>query len=91
MRITGFVLNNRPSPLTKAAGDYMCVHVAGKTHIMRKTMKELEQELDPVLLQRVHHSAIVNVKQVEDRYQSADLTHSAHKKRSHSAPFPFIA
>ena len=47
-----------------AAGDYMCVHVAGQTHIMRKTMKELEQELDPDLLQRVHRSAIVNVKQV---------------------------
>ncbi len=47
-----------------AAGDYMCVHVAGQTHIMRKTMKELEQELDPSLLQRVHRSAIINVKQV---------------------------
>jgi len=47
-----------------AAGDYMCVHVAGQTHIMRKTMKQLEQELDPNLLQRVHRSTIVNVKQV---------------------------
>jgi len=47
-----------------AAGDYMCVHVKGQTLIMRKTMKELEQELDPDLLQRVHRSAIVNVKQV---------------------------
>jgi len=47
-----------------AAGDYMCVHVGGQTHIMRKTMKELEEELDSELLQRVHRSAIVNVKQV---------------------------
>jgi len=49
-----------------AAGDYMCVHVAGQTHIMRKTMKELEQELDSDLLQRVHRSAIVNVKHVTE-------------------------
>ncbi len=48
-----------------AAGDYMCVHVAGQTHIMRKTMKELEQELDSALLQRVHRSTIVNVSQVK--------------------------
>jgi two-component system LytT family response regulator len=49
-----------------AAGDYMCVHVGGQTHIMRKTMKELEQELDSDLLQRVHRSTIVNVRQVTE-------------------------
>jgi hypothetical protein len=46
--------------------NYMCVHAAGATHIMRKTMKELEQELDPGLLQRIHRSTIVNVKQVKE-------------------------
>ncbi|MEJ8569408.1 LytR/AlgR family response regulator transcription factor [Elongatibacter sediminis] len=49
-----------------AAGDYMCVHANGETHIMRKTMKQLEQELDPKLLQRVHRSAIVNIKHVRE-------------------------
>ena len=39
-----------------AAGDYMCVHAGGETHILRKTMKELEVELDPDLLQRIHRS-----------------------------------
>ena len=47
-----------------AAGDYMCVHASGKTHIMRKTMKELEAELDPSLLQRIHRSTIVNINRV---------------------------
>ncbi len=47
-----------------AAGDYMCVHAGGETHILRKTMKELEVELDPDLLQRIHRSTIVNVNQV---------------------------
>ena len=49
-----------------AAGDYMCVHADGATHIMRKTMKELEKELDSNLLQRVHRSAIVNVRHVRE-------------------------
>ncbi len=49
-----------------AAGDYMCVHAGGKTHIMRTTMKELEAELDPDLLQRIHRSTIVNVNQVTE-------------------------
>jgi two-component system LytT family response regulator len=49
-----------------AAGDYMCVHALGETHIMRKTMKELEQELDGSLLQRIHRSTIVNVSQVRE-------------------------
>ncbi|MFY8274933.1 LytR/AlgR family response regulator transcription factor [Pseudoalteromonas sp. SSDWG2] len=48
-----------------AAGDYMCLHCGdGQTHILRKTMKELEQELDPNLFVRVHRSAIVNSKQI---------------------------
>jgi two-component system LytT family response regulator len=49
-----------------AAGDYMCVHARGQTHIMRKTMKELEAELDPTLLQRIHRSTIVNIKKVRE-------------------------
>jgi two-component system LytT family response regulator len=48
-----------------AAGDYMCVHAGGKTHIMRKTMKQLERELECEFLQRIHRSTIVNVKHVK--------------------------
>ena len=48
-----------------AAGDYMCVHVKGVTHIMRTTMKELEAKLDPTIFQRVHRSTIVNLERVE--------------------------
>lgn len=49
-----------------AAGDYMCVQASGTTHIMRKTMKELEQELDDKILQRIHRSTIVNVTMVKE-------------------------
>jgi len=49
-----------------AAGDYMCVHANGETHIMRKTMKELEKELDSEYLQRIHRSTIVNIHHVKE-------------------------
>ena len=49
-----------------AAGDYMCVQALGVTYIMRKTMKQLEKELDGSILQRIHRSTIVNVRQVRE-------------------------
>ena len=49
-----------------AAGDYMCVHAEGKTHIMRGTMKKLEEALDNRQFQRVHRSTIVNVARVRE-------------------------
>ncbi|HYB33071.1 MAG TPA: LytTR family DNA-binding domain-containing protein [Steroidobacteraceae bacterium] len=48
-----------------AAGDYMCIHAGGDTHILRGTMKELEELLDPRLFQRVHRSTIVNLRLVK--------------------------
>ena len=47
-----------------AAGDYMCVHAAGQTHVLRATMKELEEMLDPQVFLRVHRSTIVNLARV---------------------------
>ena len=47
-----------------AAGDYMCVHANDETHVMRITMKELEDQLDPANFQRVHRSTIVNLDRV---------------------------
>lgn len=48
-----------------AAGDYMCIHAAGATHVLRGTMKELESFLDAKLFQRVHRSTIVNLRRVK--------------------------
>ena len=47
-----------------AAGDYMCLHAGGQTHVLRATMKELEEMLDPDVFQRVHRSTIVNLARV---------------------------
>ena len=48
-----------------AAGDYMCVHALDGMHLMRKTMKELEQELNQQFFVRVHRSAIANIRFVK--------------------------
>jgi len=45
----------------EAAGDYMCVHTLEGTHIIRKTLKQFEQELDPNLFPRVNRSAMINM------------------------------
>jgi two-component system, LytTR family, response regulator len=49
-----------------AAGDYMCVHTTEATHVLRGTMHELEQRLDPQRFQRVHRSTIVNLSRVKE-------------------------
>lgn len=48
-----------------AAGDYMCVHVQGATHVLRSTMKRLEEELDGAVFKRVHRSTIANMRRIE--------------------------
>ncbi|MCG3170899.1 MAG: Transcriptional regulatory protein BtsR [Pseudomonadales bacterium] len=48
-----------------AAGDYMCIHAAGATHVTRATMKELEAGLDPQRFVRIHRSTLVNLERVE--------------------------
>ncbi len=56
----------------EAAGDYMCIHTPGKTHILRATMKEMTQRLDPRIFQRVHRSAIVNLERVKELVSHAN-------------------
>jgi two-component system LytT family response regulator len=49
----------------EAADYYTCLHVGTKTHLLRRSMSELDQELDPALFCRIHRSSIVNVARVE--------------------------
>lgn len=44
-----------------AAGDYMCVHTANETHVVRITMKKLVSQLDPKIFSRIHKSTLVNI------------------------------
>jgi len=47
-----------------AAGDYMCVHALGETHIVRSTLRELLKKLDDKLFVRIHRSTVVNIARV---------------------------
>jgi len=47
-----------------AAGDYMCIHVDGETHVIRSTMRELLTRLDQDRFKRVHRSTIVNTDRI---------------------------
>jgi two-component system, LytTR family, response regulator len=50
----------------EAADYYACLHVAGKTHLVRETIKALEAKLDPRKFVRLHRSAIVNIDHVRE-------------------------
>jgi two-component system, LytTR family, response regulator len=47
-----------------AAGDYMCVHALGETHIVRSTLRELLEKLDEQMFIRIHRSTVVNIERV---------------------------
>ncbi len=49
----------------EAADYYACLHVGGKSHLLRRSMAELEEDLDPTIFCRVHRSSIVNLDRVQ--------------------------
>ena len=54
-------LNTKTINSIEAAGDYMCFNCQGnKTHIVRKTMKQLQDELNPQDFIRIHRSNMIN-------------------------------
>jgi two-component system LytT family response regulator len=55
-----------------AADYYACLHVGTKTHLLRRSLSELEMELDPATFCRVHRSSIVNLERVRGLKLSAD-------------------
>ncbi|HEY6339507.1 MAG TPA: LytTR family DNA-binding domain-containing protein [Candidatus Sulfotelmatobacter sp.] len=48
----------------EAADYYACVHVGARTHLLRRSMSELDRELDPRTFCRIHRSTIVNLDRV---------------------------
>jgi two-component system LytT family response regulator len=48
----------------EAADYYACLHVGSRTHLLRRSISELEQELDPEMFCRIHRSTIVNLTRV---------------------------
>jgi two-component system, LytTR family, response regulator len=48
----------------EAAGYYACLHVGSETHILRRSLSELEQDLGDGKFIRIHRSIIVNLDRV---------------------------
>jgi two-component system, LytTR family, response regulator len=53
----------------EAAGYYVCLHVGSDTHVMRRTLLELERDLGDEKFIRIHRSIIVNL----DRIRGLEL------------------
>ena len=50
----------------EAAGYYACLHVGGDTHVLRRPLAELEQDLGDEKFIRIHRSTIVNLDRVRE-------------------------
>ncbi|MGH9821806.1 MAG: LytR/AlgR family response regulator transcription factor [Blastocatellia bacterium] len=50
----------------EAADYYVCLHVGGQSHLLRKTMAEMEAALDPDRFCRIHRSTIVNLSRARE-------------------------
>ena len=56
----------------EAADYYACLHVGTRTHLLRRSMAELDQELDQTVFCRIHRSTIVNLDRVRGLELSVD-------------------
>ena len=56
----------------EAADYYACLHMGTKSHLLRRSMADLEQELDPTVFCRIHRSTIVNLDRVRGLKLSED-------------------
>jgi two-component system, LytTR family, response regulator len=50
----------------EASGDYLSLHSAGKTHLIRETMNSFHARLDARKFIRIHRSTIVNIERIKD-------------------------
>ena len=66
VKTAGQVMFLQPSEIDwiEAADYYACLHVGPKSHLLRRSMADLEQELDPALFCRIHRSTIVKLERV---------------------------
>jgi two-component system, LytTR family, response regulator len=56
----------------EAADYYVCLHVESRTHLLRRSMSDLESELDSAMFCRIHRSTIVNLERVRGLKLSKD-------------------
>lgn len=50
----------------EAAGNYLKLHCGKKNHMIRETMSNMEEKLDPDQFFRIHRSVIVNIEKIKE-------------------------
>jgi len=67
IKADGEIVCLKPSEIdwAESAGNYVCLHVGGATHILRETITALESRLGPRQFMRVHRSTLVNVDRIK--------------------------
>lgn len=56
----------------EAADYYAAIHIGARTHLLRRSLSDLEQDLDAALFCRIHRSAIVNLSRVRGLRSNED-------------------
>jgi two-component system LytT family response regulator len=66
VKTPGQVLFLNPADIDwiEAAGYYACLHVGRETHVMRRTLSDLERDLGDAQFIRIHRSIIVNLERI---------------------------
>jgi two-component system, LytTR family, response regulator len=59
----------------EAYDNYLRLHVAGRAHLLRQTMNELEAALNPEQFARIHRSTIVNLDRVKELHPHLNGEH----------------
>ncbi|MES3008977.1 MAG: LytTR family DNA-binding domain-containing protein [Pseudomonadota bacterium] len=61
-----YFLQTRNILWVEAEGDYVTIHTPQKSHLLRDTMRNMEQRLDSHGFKRIHRSAIINLSCVSE-------------------------
>jgi two-component system LytT family response regulator len=59
----------------EAADYYACLHAGGRSHLLRRSMGDLERDLDQKIFCRIHRSTIVNIGRVRELRLDANGEH----------------
>jgi two-component system LytT family response regulator len=57
----------------EAADYYSCLHVSGRRYMLRESIADLSNKLDPKQFVRIHRSSIVNLDQIREIYRDGQM------------------